>query len=488
MKLHFAPLFALLCSVCFAGDRPNILFCMADDWGWPHAGAYGDAEIKSPNFDRIAREGALFHHAYVSSPSCTPSRNSLITGKYHWELGPGANLWSTLPVAHESFVHLLRDSGYVTGQNHAKTWGPGKIDSWVEHHGDHPATTTYNTFEQFLDETDAKEEPFFFWLATGDPHRGYQRDIGIRKGVDPEEVHLYGHFPDADIVRRDIADYYFEVQRWDRMVGRAIAELEAHGLLENTIIIMTGDNGMPFPRGKGNLYDAGVREPFAVRWGQGIQPGREIEDFISFADVAPTLLEITGTPVPADMTGQSFTPLLRSEDSGRLNASGRPDIVFGRERHVPAQEAPHKGGYPSRGLRTMDFLYIHNYRPELWPAGTPNTGVANVPGLWYADCDASPTKDYIFENRNKDEEHWQAFKLSFGKRPPHELYDLKKDPGQLRNVADDPAYFDVLTEMQQTLQERLATLNDPRANDPDYTGFDHYPYYGQPGEKRGVLK
>jgi arylsulfatase A-like enzyme len=481
MKLLSLPLFALICSACFAGDRPNILFCMADDWGWPHAGAYGDAEIKTPNFDRIAREGALFHHAYVSSPSCTPSRNSLITGKYHWELGPGANLWSTLPVEHESFVHLLRDSGYVTGRNHAKTWGPGKIDSWVEHHGDHPATTAYKTLEQFLDETDAKEEPFFFWLATGDPHRGYQRDIGIKNGIDPDKVHLYPHFPDADVVRRDVADYYFEVQRWDRLVGSALAELEKQGLLENTIVIMTGDNGMPFPRAKGNLYDAGVREPFAVRWGQSIQPGREIKDFISFVDIAPTLLELTGAPVPIDMSGRSFAPLLRAKKSGRLDPDGRPDIVFGRERHVPAQESPNMGGYPSRAVRTKDFLYIRNYQPELWPAGTGDTEQTNVPGQWYADCDAGPSKDYIFENRFKDEAHRRAFDLCFAQRPADELYDLSKDPGQIHNLAGHSEYQDVLTQMQRLLQVRLTQLNDPRATDPDFTGFDQYPYYGQGG-------
>jgi arylsulfatase A-like enzyme len=481
MKLLSLPLFALICSACFAGDRPNILFCMADDWGWPHAGAYGDAEIKTPNFDRIAREGALFHHAYVSSPSCTPSRNSLITGKYHWELGPGANLWSTLPVEHESFVHLLRASGYVTGRNHAKTWGPGKIDSWVEHHGDHPATTAYKTLEQFLDETDAKEEPFFFWLATGDPHRGYQRDIGIKNGIDPDKVHLYPHFPDADVVRRDVADYYFEVQRWDRLVGSALAELEKQGLLENTIVIMTGDNGMPFPRAKGNLYDAGVREPFAVRWGQSIQPGREIKDFISFVDIAPTLLELTGAPVPIDMSGRSFAPLLRAKKSGRLDPDGRPDIVFGRERHVPAQESPNMGGYPSRAVRTKDFLYIRNYQPELWPAGTGDTEQTNVPGQWYADCDAGPSKDYIFENRFKDEAHRRAFDLCFAQRPADELYDLSKDPGQIHNLAGHSEYQDVLTQIQRLLQVRLTQLNDPRATDPDFTGFDQYPYYGQGG-------
>lgn len=485
MRSHFIPLFVLVCSVSFAAGRPNILFCMADDWGWPHAGAYGDKEIKTPNFDRIAKEGILFHHAYVTSPSCTPSRNAVIAGKYHWELGPGANLWSTLPVEHESFIHLLRDSGYVTGRTPQKSWGPGKIDSWVEHHGDHPATTEYKTVAEFLEKTDAKEKPFFFWLATGDPHRDYVEGSGKADGIDPAKVHLFEHFPDADVVRSDVADYYFEVQRWDKLVGAALDELRKHGLLENTIIIMTGDNGMPFPRAKGNLYDSGVRAPFALRWGKGIKPAREIGDFISFADIAPTLLELADAPVPADMTGRSFVPLLRSEESGRLDPAERPDIVFGRERHVPAQEAPDMGGYPSRALRTSDFLYIHNYRPELWPAGTGNTGQTNMPGQWYADCDASPTKDYIFKNRDKDEEHRRAFELCFAKRPVDELYDLEKDPGQIHNVAGNPEYRETLADLKKTLQSRLAQLNDPRATDPAYTGFDQHPYFGGGG---GVKK
>jgi N-sulfoglucosamine sulfohydrolase len=484
MKLFFIPLFVWVCSPCLAEDRPNILFCMADDWGWPHAGAYGDEGVKTPNFDRIAKEGALFHHAYVSSPSCTPSRNSVITGKYHWELGPGANLWSTLPKEHESFIHILRDSGYVTGRNEAKTWGPGNIEPWIAHHGDHPATTSYKTFTQFLDKTEAKEKPFFFWLATSDPHRAYVKGSGKADGIDPAKAHLFKHFPDTDTVRNDIADYYFEVQRWDKLVGSAIAELEKHGLLENTIIIMTSDNGMPFPRSKANLYDSGVRMPFAIRWGKGIPPNRQIEDFISLAGIAPTLLELTETPVPKNMTGQSFTSLLRSEKSGRIDPAGRPDIVFGRERHTPAQEAPEMGGYPARALRTTDFLYIRNYLPERWPTGHGNAEKANMPGQWYADCDASPTKNYIYENRDKDDAHRRAFELSFAKRPVDELYDLKKDPDQIHNIAANPESQEALTKMKTTLQTRLTHLNDPRATDPAYPEFDKHPYYGQGGGTR----
>ena len=185
------------------------------------------------------------------------------------------------------------------------------------------------------------------------------------------------------------------------------------------------------------------------------------------------------------MTGRSFASILKSGKTGTLDPRHRPDIVFGRERHTPAQEAPDMRGYPSRGLRNKNYLYIRNYLPDLWPAGTPGETVqTNFPGQWYSDCDAGPAKDYIIENRNKDEEHRRAFQLSFAKRPAEELYDLDKDPGQINNVASDPAYEKVLKAMRGRLQKRLKALNDPRATDPDYKGFDKHPYFGGGGGKR----
>lgn len=472
-------------GVAGAAERPNILFCMADDWGWPHAGAYGDKGVKTPNFDRLAKEGILFHHAYTTSPSCTPSRNALFTGKYHWELGPGANLWSTLPVEHESFVHLLRDAGYLTGRSSQKSWGPGKIESWEAHHGDHPATKNYGNLKKFLDETKAgKEEPFFFWLATADPHRDYQEGSGVKAGIDPWKVHLFEHFPESEVIRRDVADYYFEVQRWDALVGAALDELERRGMLENTLIVMSGDHGMPFPRCKGNLYDSGVRVPLAIRWAKGIAENRMSEDFVSFADVAPTLLEIAGAEIPTAMSGTSFAGILRSEESGILEAEKRPFVVFGRERHVPAQEAPNMGGYPSRGIRDRELLYIRNYQPDWWPSGTGDQAKTNLPNQWFADCDGGPTKNHLWDERERDEYHIRAFQLCFGKRPAEELYYLGRDRGQIKNLAGNPAYAEVLERMRKTMEKRLAELNDPRAKDPGYEGFDGYPYFGGGGGRR----
>ncbi|GAB3020722.1 sulfatase [Niabella terrae] len=478
MKFVFVFLLALPFYV-LAGEKPappNILFCLADDWGWPFAGAYGDKAIKTPNFDRLAREGVLFEHAFVSSPSCTPSRNSFLTGKYHWQLQSGANLWSTLPEKHQSFIHLLNAQGYLIGRTKAKTWGPGSLDNWIAAHGKHPSGKGYNSFRDFLDSTQAGQKPFFFWLGTADPHRPYVKGSGAKSGIDLSDVFLFDHYPESDIVRSDVADYYFEVQRWDRLVGKAIDELERRGLLDNTIIIMTGDHGMPFPRCKGNLYDSGVRVPFAVRWGSVVATGRQVEDFISFADIAPTLLEAAGVRPPADMTGRSFLDLLQSEKSGWIDSVHRSDVVFGRERHTLAQERPSQSGYPSRAYRTRDFLYIRNYEPDLWPAGTWKESLSTVGR--YADCDNGPTKNYILDNKDKNEELHRIYQLCFAKRPAEELYDLNKDPGQLRNLASLAPYKKQLQVMRDRLQKKLDQLEDPRARNPHYQGFYEYPYLG----------
>ena len=378
----------------------------------------------------------------------------------------------------------MADNGYVTGRTKAKTWGPGKLENWVAHNGSHPGNEAFQTFDEFLENTNAKEKPFFFWLGTSDPHQGYKKNSGKESGIDISKVHLFEHYPKSDSIRNEVADYYFEVQRWDRLVGSVIAQLEENGLLENTIIIMTGDHGMPFPRGKGNLYDSGVRVPFAVRWGNKINAGRKVDDFISFADIAPTLLEISGIEVPSDMTGKSFVPILNSKKSGVIDPINRSQVVFGRERHVPAQEKPNMGGYPSRGYRDKNFLYIRNYKPELWPAGTDKIGYTNFPDQWYADCDAGRTKDYIIKNKDKDAEHIRSYQLCFAKRPAEELYDLKNDPDQLNNIAKDAAYSSILERLRVELQSELKNLNDPRAIDPSFKGFDNYPYLGGGGGKK----
>lgn len=461
-----------------ADDRPNIVLAIADDWGWPHASAYGDPVVKTPTFDRLAKEGVLFNHAYVSSPSCTPSRNAILTGQFHWRLGHGANLWSQLDPDTPVYPHLLKEAGYHIG-SWRKSYGPGKLDGW----SDHPAGQPGKGFEAFLKARPAGA-PFCFWLGASDPHRGYKRDSGKDSGMDLSKIKLPACFPDSEMVRGDVADYYFEVQRFDRDVGNVVAKLEEMGELDNTIILMTGDHGMPFPRCKGNLYDTGARVCLAARWGEKVKPGQVVDAFISTTDFAPTFLEAAGVKIPPQMTGRSLVGLMTG---GRTE--NRSFVLTGKERHTPCQEKGNGdgGGTPMRAIRNHQFLYIVNYEPSRWPAGTPNWRKAFVAGGWLGDCDNGPTKTYMVDYKDKDDIHRRLYELSFGKRPRQELYDLRNDPDQLVNVYNDPEYATVINELDEQLTVQLKNTKDPRVVG-EGAQFDAYPYYGGIPKFPGVGK
>ena len=469
--LALFPMLAALCAGLpeIGHARPNVVFAIADDWGWPHASAYGDEGVKTPTFDRLARDGVLVENAYISSPSCTPSRGAIITGQQFWRLGPAGNLWSVWPSTEPEYPKLLAAEGYFVG-SYRKGWGPGTYPYTAVS----PAGEIYDSVEGFF-EARPKNMPFCFWFGASDPHRPYTAGTGVESGVKLEDVHLFEHFPDDEVVRSDVADYYFEVQRFDRDVGELVDLLEEMGELENTLIVMTGDHGMPFPRAKGNLYDSGARVPMAIVWPGTIPGGRTVTDFVSTTDIAPTFLDAAGLEAPKEMTGRSLLSILTSEQSGRVSAD-RDHIIFGRERHVVAQVAPELGGYPARAIRTDEFLYIRNYEPDRWPAGTPDFEHAQVPNAWLADCDNSPTKWFLWQNRD-DPELKRYYDLSFAKRPAEELYDLKKDPGQVVNVADDPQYLTTRKQLAVRLAQALIRMEDPRL-DGRGSLFDSQPYLG----------
>ncbi len=445
---------------------PNILFCLADDWGWPHAGVYGDEVVKTPAFDRLAREGVLFEYAFVSSPSCTPSRNAVLTGQQFYRLGEGANLHSTLDVAFPNFMFMLRDAGYEIG-HWRKAWGPGK---WQAGGYKEDPCGPAGTFQDFM-KTRNQEKPFCFWFGTSDPHRDYEEGSGRQNGIDISRIHVPDFFPEAETIRSDIADYYWEVQRWDREVAAAIQLLEAAGELDNTIIVMTGDNGIPFPRCKANLYDWGAREPLAIRWGDKVKPGRTLTDFVSFTDLAPTFLAAAGVAVPEAMTGRSLLPLLTAEGEGRIDPD-RDFVVFGRERHTPAQPMPSLEGYPARALRTDRWLLILNQEPDRWPAGAP--AGATHPMDVFADCDNGPAKSFLIDRRD-DARITPYFELSFAKRPAVELYDCRADPDQVNNLAADPEFAETVNALSRQLTDYLRTTGDPRYSEQPVR-FDRYPY------------
>lgn len=451
--------------------RPNILFCFADDWGWPHAGAYGDPVVKTPAFDRLAKEGVLFEHAFISSPSCTPSRNAILTGQQFFRLGTGANLYGALDVKHPTFVRLLQQAGYETG-HWRKAWGPG--DYHQGGYKSHPCGEP-QSFVDFMKNRKASK-PFCFWFGTSDPHRGYKKGTGRQSGMAIDKVPVPEFYPDVEEVRSDIADYYFEVERWNNDVLAALQLLEEAGELENTVIAMSGDHGMPFPRCKGNLYDWGSRVPLAIRWGSGVsKPGRKVTDFVSTTDLAPTFLEAAGVAAPDTMTGRSLVAILKSEKGGRLQVD-RDAVIYGRERHTDCQQDS-DDGYPSRAIRTDEYLYIRNYAPDRWPAGTPNYKTAYKKNAWLGDCDNGPTKSYLWINRDVDANLRNLYELNFGKRPAEELYVVADDPDQVVNVAAKPAYAKIKKELANRLTEALSKLEDPRETAAEVK-FDDYTYSG----------
>ncbi len=451
------------------GARPNIFFAIADDWS-AHAGVYGDPVVKTPVFAKLAKDGILFEHAYVSSPSCTPSRAAILTGQWHWRLDTGANLYGSLPAEIPVYPDLLEEAGYAVGYSR-KGWGPGELEGRPRN----PAGDEFEDFSAFLKKR-PKDKPFCFWFGSHDPHREFDKDSGARSGIPLDKIALPACFPDSPAVRGDVADYLLEVQRFDRETGEHLERIRAIGELENTIVVMTSDNGMCFPRCKSNIYDDGVCVPLVIHWPGHYEGGHLVTDFVSTTDFAPTFLEAAGVEVPEVMTGRSLDPLLRAGKSGRIDAS-RGHILFGKERHVPSQEAPDSGGYPCRALRNDHFLLIRNFAAHRWPAGTPNYKNAFIENAWYADCGNSPTKDYIIENRDKDDAHRRIYALSFGKRPEFELFDLRKDPGQLKNVAEDPEYADVFKCMSKLLNDELAATGDPRVIGGGEK-FDSFEYIG----------
>jgi arylsulfatase A-like enzyme len=472
MNRAFLSVLALVCGVlgwsaeparaAEPDKRPNILFAMADDWAWPHAGVYGDKVIKTPTFDRVAREGVLFNYAFSVTPSCTASRAAVLTGQYPHRLEESGNLWSILRKRYDCYPDLLEMAGYHVGLM-KKGWGPGSLEGSGRTRN--PAGPAYKDFETFLRSV-PEGKPFCFWFGSHDPHRAYVKGSGVKSGLDPDKVFVPPYLPDTAETRSDICDYYFAAQRYDRDTGDMMKLLEQAGKLENTIIVMTGDNGWPFPRGKANLYDAGTRQPLAIRWPARVKGGRKSEAFISFQDFAPTFLEAAGLKVPETMTGRSFLDLLSGES--KLD---RDRVFVERERHANVR----KGGlgYPSRAIRTREFLYIRNFHPERWPVGEPEKWKDVGP---FGDIDGGPTKDVLLAGKD-DPKIAKLFQLACGKRPAEELYDVAREPYQMNNLAEAADHQETKKRLQKELEQWMRSTGDPRANGDD-DRWDKYPYFG----------
>jgi uncharacterized sulfatase len=461
---------------CAAAKPPNILFAISDDQSHLHAGAYGARFIKTPAFDRVAAEGILFQNSFVSTPSCGPSRGSVLSGQDFYRLREASMNHTIWPIENNIplYTDLLAEAGYRIGFT-GKGWGPGNWRLSGRVHS--PAGPAYNdiqldppgefispinyaaNFEAFLDSRQP-EQPFCFWAGFVEPHRELDAGIGVRNRIQLKDVEVPAFLPDAPEVRGDIADYAFEIQHFDQHLGLMLALLEERGELEDTLVVVTSDNGMAFPRAKATVYEYGTHMPLAIRWGARVAPGRTVDDFVSHRDFAPTFLEAAGLPVPADMTGRSLMPILASKDSGQIDPA-RDHAVFGIERHFPGSR-PDGAGYPIRAIRTADYLYIRNLTPEATPVGD-HPGLAwpaSDPTGGFGDTDGGPAKTDIWEHR-LDQPRYAD--MAFGLRPAEELYSVHDDPLDLVNRAEDPELGGIKTALATQLDGYLAATADPRA-------------------------
>ncbi len=443
---YLLPLFALA-SWANAAERPNIVVLMADDWSWPHAGALGDQIVKTPTFDRMVRKGVLFERAFVSSPSCTPSRMAIATGQWHWRLGEAQNLGGSLAKGVPTYADLLAEAGYHVGFSRK-----GASPSMHTYRGTDPFGPRFKNFESFLSER-KKGTPFCYWYGSGAPHRPYVLNSGKAAGMKPEEVELPPGLPDRPTVRNDLLDYYAAVRNFDREASVILAQLEKDGELENTLVVMSGDNGMPFPRAKATLYDTGTRVPLVMCWGKQVKAGRSVSDFVSLCDLAPTFLEAAGIPSPKAMTGRSLFPQLKSKRSGQIDTD-RDHVLTGMSRHCFP--------YPRQALRTDRYLYVRNKNPEKWMTGR-RQGPPQIfdfskrhwPEGAEAFCfniDPSPAKQYMLTHP-ADPLVQACWTQAFGPYPREELYDCNNDPGQLHNLAQDPDRANELRTMRKRLNK-----------------------------------
>lgn len=471
-----------------ADDRPNILFAISDDQSFPHASAYGGNSVFTPAFDRIAREGVLFTNAVTASPGCSPSRASILTGRFTWQNEHAGTHASLFSAKYATYPRLFKKAGYHVGFT-GKGWGPGNFrDGGFEQN---PAGREYvvtskqtpdgirtndyaSSFGKFLS-VRKDDQPFCFWYGASEPHRSFGKGIGLAHGGQLADVEVPKFLPDTPEVRSDILDYEYEIEWFDSHLGRIIQQLERMDLLDNTIIVVTSDNGMAFPRAKANCYEYGIHMPLAIRWGAKVKGGRIVHDLVSLTDLMPTYLEACDISHPGEypMAGKSLLPILLSGKEGRVDPL-RTFTFSARERHSSSRW--NNLAYPQRCVRTDQYLYIRNFRPERWPAGTPRKfGIGSYAKKadesqlgpmhgGYHDIDACPTLTLLTEGAD-DPELSEFLHLAVDRRPAEELFDIRSDPACLNNLADSGAHAEVKGKLAQRLEVFLRQTKDPRMLD-----------------------
>ncbi len=452
--------------------KPNILFCIADDATWKHMSAYGAKFVNTPAFDRVANEGLLFENAYTPNAKCGPSRSIVLTGRNSWQLEQAANHLAYFPTKFKTLPEALSENGYHVGFT-GKGWAPGtalrkdgtkrellvkaynKIKTKPPTKGINPVDYAEN-FKSFLKERKGNT-PFYFWYGGHEPHRKYEYGSGVKVGNKKlEDVNeVFPYWPQSEVVKNDVLDYAFELEYFDKQLGKMLQILEDAGELENTIVVVTSDNGMPFPRVKGLSYEHSNHLPLAIMWKNEIlKPGRKIKDYVSFIDFAATLAEISGFTDKAlkmhPIQGRSLQPYFKYGSENMVDAT-KNYVLLGQERHDVGR--PNDVGYPVRGIVKDGFMYLLNYENERWPAGNPETG--------YTNTDGSPTKTEIL-NLNRSGKNKSYWELNFGKHPKEELYKITIDENCLNNLADKKEFEAIKKGLHDLLIAELKNQKDPR--------------------------
>ncbi|MFH4969497.1 sulfatase [Gaetbulibacter sp. M240] len=493
LKFYFTVLsLALGSSILFACQsketepvkKPNILFCLADDATWKHMSAYGTDWINTPAFDSIAGQGLLFNNAYTPNAKCGPSRSIILTGRNTWQLEEAANHLAYFPTKFKTYPEALSEKGYHVGYT-GKGWAPGTslnedgskrellVKAYNKLKTEPPTKGISNVdyvenFRSFLDQKNPNE-PFCFWYGGHEPHRSYEYGTGVSVGNKKlsQLDSVFPYWPQSEVVKNDVLDYAFELEYFDKQLNAMLTVLKERGELDNTIIVVTSDNGMPFPRVKGLSYEHSNHLPLAIMWKNGIKnPGRKIEDYVTFADFAATFIDLAGYDAKEigmhPVQGKSLKQFFDSDKEDLIQPE-QDYVLLGQERHDVGR--PNDVGYPVRGIVKEGFMYLLNYENDRWPAGNPETG--------YTNTDGSPTKTEILE-LNRSGTNTGYWDLNFGKHPKEELFQISKDENCLINLAENEEFQSIKAQLKSLLESELKAQNDPRMFGNGFI-FDNYP-------------
>jgi arylsulfatase A-like enzyme len=430
-----------------AGDQPNIILFIADDVSWNDYGCYGNETARTPNIDRLAKNGLRFTEAYLTASSCSPSRSSIVTGRYPHNNGKAAELHLAIDGNLPWFPTLLRDAGYYTaivGKHHMKSTPGGK------HSEDQPFDLVdggnvpgnrggHAKWVQTVKER-PKSKPFFFWFAAYDAHRGWDADKDWNAEKygpmhKPQDVIVPPFLSDDPGTREDLASYYNEVTRFDHYIGEVVAALEEEEVLDNTLLFVLADNGRPFPRAKTRLHDSGMKTALVAHWPEGIKTaGATPSSLVSAIDLAPTILEVAGVKRMETLQGVSMKPIFANSSAKIRNYAFAEHNWHDYEAH-------------GRSIRGDGFLYLRNNRPyQAWQGP--------------ADSVRSVSHQQLIALRDGKKLTAAQADVFLAPRPAEELYQYRKDPHQLMNYAADPKFADVKKQLKNLLDQWVEETGD----------------------------